>query len=87
MTGNKIQHRYQTVLLYEQKLMNSKQAAESLNISERQFFRILNRFKDSERNIDSLKFKSHPAWNRSDKEIKKKVLKITELYRHMLDTC
>jgi len=86
MTDNKIQHRYQTLLLYEQGLMGPDQAAKSLDVSERQFFRILDRFRHSGRSIDSLKYQSHLAWNRTNEETEEKVLKMAELYPQALNS-
>ncbi|GEM_PF-4437572 len=38
MTDNKIQYRYQILLLHQQGLMGSERRAKSLDISERYFF-------------------------------------------------
>jgi transposase len=86
MTDNKIWHRYQVILLYEQGLISPNQAAKSLDISERQFFRILNKFRDSGRKIDSLKYRSHPAWHRTPLKIEEKVVKMAELYPQALNS-
>lgn len=86
MTDNEIQHRYQTILLYEQRLMSSKMAADSLEITERQFFRILDRFRRSGRKIDSLEYQSHPAWNRTEKELEEKILKLNDDYPQALNS-
>lgn len=80
MTDSKIQHRYQTILLYEQKLMTSKMAADSLGIKERQFFKILAKFRKSGRNIESLRYQSHPAWNRTERELEEKIIKLNGDY-------
>jgi hypothetical protein len=84
--NNKINQRYQTILLYEQKLINSKAAADSLNIKERQFFRIFKEFKASGRDINSLKYKSHIAWNKTDKDIEDIVLEINQDYPQALNS-
>jgi len=86
MTDAKTQHRYQIILLYEQNLINSPAAAESLEISERQFFRIWDVFKKSDRQIEGLKYHSHPAWNRTDKTIEEKILKINRDYPSALNS-
>lgn len=86
MTDNKIQHRYQIILLYEHRLMTSDMAANSLEVSERQFFRILDRFRRSGRKMESLEYQSHPAWNRTTKEIEDKVLKINKDYPEALNS-
>jgi len=52
MADNKVQHRYQTLLLYEQGLFTSIMAANSMGVSERQFFRILDKFRRSGRKIE-----------------------------------
>ncbi|MBM3205805.1 transposase family protein [Candidatus Shapirobacteria bacterium] len=80
MTDAKTQYRYQTVIMYEQNLISSSAAAESLEISERQFFRILDAFKKSDKNIESLKYHSHPAWNKTGETAEEKVLKINQDY-------
>jgi len=86
MTDNKIQHRYQVLLLYEQRLMTSGMAANCIGARERQFFRILARFRRSGRKIESLKYQSHPAWNRTPKEVEDKVLKLNQDYPEALNS-
>lgn len=86
MTDSKIQHRYQTLLLYEQRLINSSAAADALDVSERQLFRIVNVFKKSSRDIESLRFRSHPAWKRTDKTIEDRILKINRDYPSALNS-
>jgi len=66
--------------------MGPDQAAKSLDISERQFFRVLDKFRHSGRKIDSLKYQSHPAWNRTPSEIEEKVVKMAELYPQALNS-
>lgn len=80
MTDNKAQNRYQTILLYEQRLMGPKAAADSLCIQERQFFKILANFRKSGRTIESLRYHSHVAWNRTDGNIEKKILELNRDY-------
>lgn len=86
MTDNKTQHRYQVLLLYEQRLMTSSMAANSIGVSERQFFRILAHFRKSGRKLESLKYQSHPAWNRTSEEIEEKVLNLNKDYPEALNS-
>jgi len=86
MTDQKIQHRYQVLLLYEQKLIGPKEASQLIGVSERQFFRILNKFRRSERKIESLKFKSHPAWNKTSEDIEKIILRLNKDYPEALNS-
>jgi hypothetical protein len=79
MTESKINHRYQTLLLYEQGLLRANLAANSIGVKERQFFKILRRFRESGRKIESLCYQSHPAWNRTERKIEEKILKLNIL--------
>lgn len=84
--NDKTQARYQTIILYEQGLLNSKTAAASLEIGERQFFRILKNFQASGRKVESLEYQSHPAWNKSPESIETKVLKLNKDYPQALNS-
>ncbi len=86
MTDNKVNQRYQILILYEQKLINASSAARSIGITERQFFRILKRFQDSGRNIKALEFQSHPAWNRIDHQVEKLTLELNQGYPEALNS-
>lgn len=78
LADQRVNQKYQTILLYEQGLINSKTAANSLNVSERQCFRILKTFKKSGRDINGLKYHSHIAWNKTDKDIQEKILQLNK---------
>lgn len=78
MTDNKTNQCYQILILYEQKLISALSAASSIGVTERQFFRIAKRFQDSGRNIEALKFQSHPAWNKTNSKIEQKILELNQ---------
>jgi hypothetical protein len=80
MTEEKINHRYQTLLLYEQGLLSAGLAASSIRVKERQFFKILRRFRESGRKMGGLKYQSHPAWNRTERGLEEKILKLAKDY-------
>lgn len=85
MTDNKINQKYQTIVMYEQRMINVKGAASSLGIGERQFFRVLKRFRESGRKIEGFQFQSHEAWNRTKKETEEKILKLNREYQEALN--
>ncbi len=85
MTDIKINQKYQAIVLYEQKLINDKQAADSLGVKSRQFFRISKRFRESSRNVKSLEYLAHPAWNKSGVSVEKKILKLNIDYPNALN--
>lgn len=86
MTDAKLQHRYQTILLYEQGLMTAGIAAESLRMTERQFFRLLSRFRWSGRTCECLKYRAHKAWNRTNLETEQKVLNLNTDHPNALNS-
>lgn len=86
MIDNKTQQRYQTIVLHEQGLLSAEAAANSMGTSERQFFRVLSQFRKSGRKIESLKYQSHPAWNKTDKKVENKILKLNKDYPEALNS-
>lgn len=86
MTDNEIQHRYQTILLYEQRLLSAKAAGQSLRITERQFYRLWARFQEGGRRITNLHYRSHPAWNRTPPGVEEKILRLNKDYPEALNS-
>ncbi len=84
--NNKTQNKYQIINLYEQRLTTATMAAEAIGATERQFYRILNEFRKSGRSVESLKYKSHVAWNRTDENTEKKILTINKNYPDALNS-
>lgn len=80
MNQSILQQRYQVLLLSETEKISQKEAGKILRLSERQIRRLLRKLRDNNFKIESLEFKSHPAWNRTDKEIEEKILKLNEDY-------
>ncbi|MFZ2969887.1 MAG: hypothetical protein WA063_01950 [Minisyncoccia bacterium] len=86
MNKDKINQRYQNIILFEQGIITAKQAAEAIEISPRQFFRIVKSFNQEDRSFYGLEYKSHPAWNRTNKEIEKKTLDLRKDYPEALNS-
>lgn len=86
MTDNTINQRYQSILMYEQKVVNANTVASSLGMSKRQFFRILQRFRTSGRKRESLKYQSHGAWNRIDRGTEQIIMTLNRDYPEALNS-
>lgn len=80
MNQSILQQRYQVLLLSETNKISQKEAGKILKLSERQIRRLLRKLRDNGFKIEFLQFQSHPAWNRTDKEIEDKILKLQEEY-------
>lgn len=80
MNQSILQQRYQVLLLSETGKISQKEASKILKLSERQVRRLLRKLRKNSFRIDCLQFQSHSAWNRTDKEIEEKILKIQENY-------
>jgi len=78
MNQSILQQRYQVLLLSETGKISQKKASQILKLSERQIRRSLRKLKRNGFKIDCLQFQSHPAWNRTDKEVEDRVLKLQE---------
>lgn len=68
----KVLFRHQILLLVDQGHLKIKQAVRELELSASQVKRLLKRFREV--GIEGLIYKSHPAWNRTPDEIRKRVV-------------
>lgn len=76
-----IAERNRVLTLATENVLTLREAASFLGLSYRQIQRIYDNFLESGRSIESLGFKrSHPAWNRLDPFIYKKVVELKEFY-------
>lgn len=77
----KILERYKILSLIEEGIINLKEASKELKISYRQMRRLMRRFEEGKKSLDCLLYhRSHPAWNRTEEPIKKKVVEIFDKY-------
>ena len=86
MTDNKTNQRYQTIILYREKIITADMAAKNLGITPRHFFRILDAFEKSRNSIDSLRYHSHPAWNRTNEQTENLILDLAHQNPQALNT-
>jgi transposase len=76
-----ILERYRILSLIEEGIINLKEASKELKISYRQMRRLMRRFEEGKKSLDCLLYRrSHPAWNRTEEHIKKKVVEIFDKY-------
>ena len=65
----------------EEGIINLKEASKELKVSYRQMRRLMRRFEEGKKSLDCLLYhRSHPAWNRTEEPIKKKVVEIFDKY-------
>lgn len=77
----KVLQRHKVLSMVVNGLLNVKQASRELNLSYRQTLRLVKRFINSDMSLDSLTFqRRHPAWNKKDKSLKNKAIKILNRY-------
>lgn len=77
----KILERYKILNLIDQGIINLKQASKELGLSYRQTRRLMKRFEKGKKSLECLLYhRVHPAWNRTEEEIKEKVVKIFDKY-------
>lgn len=74
MTEHALNQRYQAIVMYEQRIITVKNAAQATGVSERQFYRILQRFQERGGTIQSLCYLSHQAWNKTEPDKEEEVL-------------
>lgn len=71
-----MENRIAIIELLSSKLCSSKQAAQSLEISQRQIQRLVKRFKDNDCNISSLLSKRRNSWNKKSDQLKDLIISL-----------
>jgi transposase InsO family protein len=79
-----ILERYRILTLVEEGIINLKEASRELNLSYRHTRRLMKRFERGKKSLACLLYhREHPAWNKTQEYIKKKVVKIFDDYPHI----
>jgi len=80
----KILERYKVLNLVVQGIINLKEASKELNLSYRQMRRLMKRFEKGKKSLVCLLYhREHPAWNKTKKHIKEKVVELFDKYPHI----
>lgn len=75
--------RYPLVVLVEQGRLSQEEAAREMGLSTRQVRRVLKRYRESDRRLESLAYqRRHPAWNALPRSTKEEIQRLHGEYPH-----